>query len=512
MQKGAKKIANNLYSRLGVGVVLMLLQFAFFVFTVVYLSTSKYYIYAFLQFVSLMVVFFIVTKQENPSYKISWIIIILALPLFGGLFYILWGNKRIARSMKKKIAEYDRYAIDKTDPQNKCINDLYKEFPHLKRQVDYVYNLSGFPLWTNTKCEYYKVGEDLYESMKNEIKKAKKFILLEYFIIQEGKMWDEILIILEQKLKEGVNIKIMFDDIGCIKTLPSKYEQHLRDKGFEVMVFNPFRPRLNVLMNYRDHRKICVIDGNTAFTGGINLADEYINEVERFGHWKDTGVMIKGDAVWNFTTMFLQLWQFAGGDRESYYKYRPTKRYKEAQGYVQPFGDSPMDRLNIAENAYMQIINQAKDYVYIMTPYLILDNEMINALSMAAQSGIDVRIMTPYIADKWYVHPVTRSYYRPLLEAGVKIYEYTPGFVHAKTFVSDDNVGIVGTTNMDFRSFYLHFECGVLFINTPVLKDIKFDFVQTQKQCKEITLEHEKNVSLIKRFGRGVLKFFAPLM
>lgn len=512
MHQRIKKIGSAIFSRLGIGIILMAIQFLFIVFSVVYLSRVKYYVYIILEIMSLFVVMFIVSKQDNPSYKISWIIIIMALPLFGGLFYLFWGNKRVEHSMKHKIEEFNKYATDKPDPQNECIKDLSEQHPHKKRQVDYIYNLSGFPLWENTESEYYKIGEDLFESLKAELKKAEKFILLEYFIIAQGKMWDEIHEILFQKKKEGLEIKIMFDDIGCIKTLPNRYDDVLRKEGFEVVVFNSFRPRLNVGMNYRDHRKICVIDGNTAFTGGINLADEYINVKSRFGHWKDTGCMLKGDAVWNFTVMFLEIWQFVSSKKLDCEKYKPTVSYHDAKGYIQPFGDSPMDRLNIAENAYMQIINEARDYVYIMTPYLILDNEMINALSMAAQSGVDVRIMTPFVPDKWYVHPVTRSYYKPLLEAGVRIFEYTPGFIHAKTFVSDDDVGIVGTTNMDFRSFYLHFECGVLFIDTPVVGSIKRDFLTTQKVCHEVTLEEENKVSLSRRIGRTILKFFAPLM
>ena len=512
MHKKIKKLASMLFSRLGIGIILMALQFLFIVFSVVYLSAIKYYVYIALELMSLVVVMFIVSKQDNPSYKISWIIIIMALPLFGGLFYLFWGNKHIPHKMKKSIDQFNSYAMEKPNPQNSCRDSLAKKSPKLKRQIDYIYNLSGFPLWQGTKCEYYKIGEELFESLKRELKNAKKFILMEYFIIAPGKMWDEIHEILLEKLKEGVEIKIMFDDIGCIKTLPNRYDQILRSEGFEVLVFNSFRPRLNVTMNYRDHRKIAVIDGNTAFTGGINLADEYINQIVRFGHWKDTGCMLKGDAVYNFTVMFLELWQFEGQVKLDYEKYKPTYSATEEEGFVMPFGDSPMDRLNIAENAYMQIINEAKDYVYIMTPYLILDNEMINALSMAAQSGIDVRIMTPHVPDKWYVHPVTRSYYEPLLEAGVRIFEYTPGFIHAKSFVSDDSVGIIGTTNMDFRSFYLHFECGVYFAYNSLVYSVKNDFLETQRVCHEVTLEEEKKVSLSRRIGRSILKFFAPLM
>ena len=264
-------------------------------------------------------------------------------------------------------------------------------------------------------------------------------------------------------------------------------------------------------MNYRDHRKICVIDGNVGFTGGINLADEYINAYPKHGHWKDTAVMLTGDAVWSLTQMFLQLWEFNCGEEKDQSLFRPTL-CPPSDGYVQPFGDSPLDYDNVAENAYLQIINTASRYVYITTPYLILDNEMITALTVAAKSGIDVRIITPHIADKWFVHIVTQSYYRQLLEEGVKIYEYTPGFIHAKMFVSDDDVAIVGTTNMDFRSFYLHFECGVAFYNSSVIPKVKEDIDKTLAISQEITLDTIKSYPLYRRIAAAFLKMFAPLM
>ena len=324
-------------------------------------------------------------------------------------------------------------------------------------------------------------------------------------------MWDPIFDILRKKAAEGVEVRFLYDDVGTLQTLPNNYRTVLEKAGIKTAIFNPFRPHLNIAMNYRDHRKITVIDGNVGFCGGINLADEYINAYEKHGHWKDTAVLLRGSGVWNLTLMFLMMWQFTTTVETDFDRYRPTQAVPN-EGYVQPFGDSPLDNLNVSENAYMQIINRATRYVYITTPYLILDNEMITALSTAAQSGIDVRIITPHIADKWYVHIVTRSYYSQLIRAGVKIYEYTPGFIHAKMFTSDDKVAIVGTTNMDYRSFYLHFECGVSFYNSPVAKDVRDDFLNTLQVCQPISLEEMEQLPLSRRILAKLLRLMAPLM
>lgn len=509
--KSKKKLKSLLMRRSVILLLLLLLQLGVLVGTAVYLSQAQFYLYVLLHLVSLLVVFVILMKKDNPSYKLGWIIPIMAVPLVGGLFYLVVGDKRIGRAMKKRIDAYARILERKQYKRGGYIEELRRQNPMQARQVEYIYSISKAALQTNTRVKYFPCGELAFDEMIAQLRQAQRFIMLEYFIIEEGLMWDTILEILEEKQGQGVEIRILYDDAGCFKTLPLGYDQTLREKGFQVVVFNPVQPRLNTVTNYRDHRKICVIDGNTGFTGGINLADEYINEVERFGHWKDTVVMLQGDGVWNLTEMFLQLWQFSSGEEMEVQQFRPTCSYPR-DGYVQAFGDSPLDTLNVAENAYMQIINHAQRYVYITTPYLILDNEMMTALTIAAQSGIDVRIMTPHVPDKWYVHPVTRSYYLGLLEAGVRIFEYTPGFVHAKMFVSDDTTAIVGTTNMDYRSFYLHFECGVAFYNASVVLDVKEDFLKSQELCQEITLEEERQVNPLRRLGRSLLRLFAPLM
>ena len=330
-------------------------------------------------------------------------------------------------------------------------------------------------------------------------------------------MWRTILDILEEKVKEGVDVRLIYDDMGCLTTLPHKYYETLRKKGIKCQVFNPFRPILNIIQNNRDHRKFCIIDGYVGFTGGVNLADEYINQKERFGHWKDTAVMLKGEAVWNMTAMFLHMWNVITNNREdnSLEEYLPHVWHPEpfvGDGYVQPFCDSPLDNETVGENVYLNIINRARRYVYICTPYLVIDNEMMTALCLAAKSGVDVRLMTPGIPDKKLVFLLTQSYYEQLLEAGVKIYEYQPGFLHAKSFVCDDKIGVVGTINLDYRSLYLHFEDGVWIYRNKVIYDIRQDFTDTLDYCKPVTLEFCRGRNIVIRAMQSVMRLFAPMM
>jgi cardiolipin synthase len=354
-----------------------------------------------------------------------------------------------------------------------------------------------------------------FECLLEELKKAERYIFLEYFIIEQGTMWSAILDILIEKAQQGVDVRVIYDDVGCLLKLPYGYDRHLESLGIKCRVFNPFRPVLSVRLNNRDHRKIAVIDGHTAITGGINLADEYINEVARFGHWKDTSILIQGEAVWNLVVMFLTLWDWLCGIKEDYEEFKPLPEYAEqftSDGYVQPFADSPLDDESVSQSVFLNMIGGAKRYVYINTPYLILDFEMTTALCLAAKRGVDVRIVTPRIGDRWFVHAVTRSNYEVLIEAGVRIYEYTPGFMHAKTFVVDDQFAVVGTINLDYRSLYLHFECGAWLFKTKSVLEIKEDYLQTLAVSQLITLEECHNVKWYKKLARSLLRLFAPLM
>ncbi len=507
-----KRITRFLMSRLFIISFSILLQFIFLVAVILFVSRQAFFIYLGLQVISLFVVVAIISGRDNPSYKIPWVVIILTVPVVGGLFYLLWGHKRLPKNLKNRLDDYYYSTLIDITLDSGVESELYHADKQLLTQSDYIKRTSGFPIWKNTKVEFFSEGDAKFHQMVEELKKAERFILLEYFIIRQGVMWNSVLEILKEKAAHGVEVMLMYDDLGCIRTLPPKYDEVLRSYGIKVTVFNPFKAHLNMSMNYRDHRKICVIDGNTAFCGGNNLADEYINLSIMHGHWKDTAVMLQGDGVWNFTLMFLTLWNFSNMDENiEFSNYFPTKNYP-SDGFVQPFGDSPLDHYNVAENAYIQMISRATDYVYMTTPYLILDNEMLTALTTAAQSGVDVRIITPYIPDKWYVHIISQSFYRQLIESGVKIYEYKPGFIHSKQFVSDDKIAIVGTTNMDFRSFYLHFECGVSFYLSSMADKVKDDILTTIQVCQPVKYEDTLYIPLYKRIFIAILKVFAPLM
>ena len=354
----------------------------------------------------------------------------------------------------------------------------------------------------------------MYADLLPEREKAEKFIFLEYFIIRPGEMWDGVLEILKRKAAAGVDVRIIYDDMGCIDILPANYNATLEGWGIRTMAFNRFVPAVSLVMNNRDHRKITVIDGKVGFTGGINISDEYINVKERFGHWKDTGLMLKGPGVFNLTLMFLEMWNAFNKDGDGYAEFIPDS-FEECgsadDGYVLSFSDSPLDNESVGESVYTDMLYQAKDYIYITTPYLAIDSELQTALCMAAKRGVDVRMITPGIPDKKLVYRLTRSYYPTLLRAGVKIYEYTPGFIHAKSFVCDDKLCVVGTINMDYRSLYLHFECGTLMYNNPEIKQVKKDDLDTMEKCRKVELSDMKTNFLGELFD-SFLRSIAPLL
>lgn len=509
-----KKLFQRVFNR----TVICVLGIAIQVFCVIMFSFSLYaeYMYAVCLLLGVVLALYIVNSDMNPSYKIAWIIPILVIPIFGSVFYLFFGNDHSGDRLRKKMNKYNAES-KLLLPQNKeLIEVLDKENRTVEKQANYLFQYGGYPIYKNTQTTYFPIGEAKFKKMLEELEKAERFIFLEYFIIQEGVMWNTILEILERKAKEGVDVRVVYDDFGCLFTLPYKYNEVLEAKGIKCKVFNKFMPVWSAKMNNRDHRKILVIDGHTAFNGGINLADEYINAYAKHGHWKDSAVMLKGEAVWSFTMMFLTMWNYLNGSKpDNYAMYMPQENdiapYK-SDGYVIPFTDSPLDDEPVGENVYLNIINDAKDYVYITTPYLIIDNEMQTALILAAKSGIDVRIITPHIPDKWFVHAVTRAHYKKLVKYGVRIYEYTPGFIHAKNFVSDDNVAVVGTINLDFRSLYLHFECATWMYNTECIADVRNDYLDTLEKCQEITYEDTLHVNIFKRIGRALLRLFAPMM
>lgn len=490
-----------------------IIQIAVIVFFIFQYKGNFLYFYLGSLALSIAIVFIIINNKSNPSYKIAWIIPVFIFPIFGGLFYLLYGGNKLSTREKLKMVIQNIKMTNSLKQDNKIMESLGKEDIYAQNQSKYILDYAKCPVYNNTETTYFKIGEEKYEALLSELEKAEKFIFLEYFIIQEGKMFNSILEILERKAKEGVDVRLIYDDVGCLVTLPHNYHKKLEKKGIKCRVFNPIKPFFTRRLNNRDHRKIAVIDGNVGFTGGINLADEYINEYEKHGYWKDAAIMLKGDAVWNLTIMFLSMWDYIDNIDENYLRFKPSKDKKySSKGYVQPFDDSPLVNEPIGETVYLNLINKAKKYIYINTPYLIIDNEMATALKIASKSGVDVKIVTPYIPDKVFVHAVTKSYYESFIKDNIEIYEFTPGFMHAKTFVVDDEYAVVGSINLDFRSLYLHYECGVWLYNTDSIKDIKEDYLKTLEKCHKVTIQECKNTSKIKKFFRLVIRLFAPLL
>ncbi len=466
-----------------------------------------------LEVLSLLVVLYVVNRRDKPAYKIVWIIIMLTVPVFGGLLYIIitWQSK--SGAFRKYIKNSEEYARSYIPIDRKVIDRFNAAVPGHLPQVNYLTNFARFPMYDNSLTEYFSPGEELLPVYLRELEQAKDFIFIEFFIINtEDRIWRDVLDILKRKVTEGVEVRIIYDDLGCIGIVPEDYKKTLEEMGIKCTVFNPFRPFWSSIQNNRDHRKITVIDGKTAFTGGMNLADEYINEKERFGYWLDCAVSVKGEAVNSFTVIFLELWNASNRIQEDFSPYlRQTPKGTYTDGYVLPYADAPTDDENVCEHVYMQIINNAKHYVYIETPYFIIDDSMLSAFILAAKSGVDIRIITPAIPDKKLVHMATRSYYEALIRAGVRIYEYTPGFVHSKIVVSDDDTAAVGTANFDFRSLYLHYECGELMFNSSAVETVKQDFLETLPLCREITRD-DVGRNVFVRFGQSVLRIIAPLL
>ncbi len=509
-----RKWFRALFQRRVFVILLLLLQLCFIVYLLLSGSMLSEALGTVMTLTSLTVSLYIISKKDKGAYKLTWVFLIMLFPLFGGLFYLLFHFQSESRRMSKTIEQTNKKALLLKELPGSGYDDAIEKVPYQLSQMRYLQNFAGFPVYSGSEAKYLSPGERKFECLLEELKSAERYIFLEYFTVQEGVMWDSVLEILKDKAAKGVKVRLMYDDLGCFLVLPSDYPAQLKKYGIECRKFNPFRPFLTAIQNNRDHRKIVVIDGKTAFVGGVNLADEYINVFEKHGHWKDAAAMVKGKAAWSVTLMFLQMWETCTGRSEDYSVYYPWKEEEckvESDGFVQPYADSPMDRENVGEHVYLHIINNAKKYLYITTPYLIVDDSMISALTLAAKSGVDVRIITPHIWDKRLVHITTRSYYRELINAGVRIYEYSKGFMHSKLFVSDDITATVGTTNLDFRSLYLHFECGLVMYGTKAVADVKEDFLKTLEISQEIKAEDCK-VGLIRRLFQDILRVFAPLM
>ena len=502
-----RKILKLLTGRLFWIASLILVQFFFLVYAVIWASYKQGFYLAFTA-LSVIMLFVVFTRQEKPAYKMVWLFLIGIFPIFGGVLYLLMANKKLGYFSRKKTAKFRQSLPDSSFFVENADTALSEHAPEYHRISEYIKNVTGLSAWGNTDCHYFAYSEEFFLDVLEEIKKAEHFIFIEYFIIGEGKWWSLILEELKKKVSEGVDVRVIYDDVGSINCLPNRYDRILMSYGIKAVVFNRARIHLNPRLNFRDHRKIFDIDGNVCYTGGLNLSDEYANDVIRFGYWKDNAVKFRGAAVWNFTYLFLEMWAVLWGGDDDLKAYVPTVS-AEHDGFVQPFGDNPLDDVSTAEDVYVQMISSAKRYVWITTPYLIPDDQMIGALTIAAAAGVDVRIITPRHPDKKTIFEVSRSNYAALIKAGVKIYEYIPGFIHAKTFIADEAAAVVGTTNIDYRSFYLHFELSVLFLYSSVVKAVKDDFEKTLLQSEEMTPEMVKAKGF-QRIVRGFLRLFSP--
>jgi len=506
------KVIKKVITRMNITILLLLAQIAVILFWLNWLVMVLPFLAIVSYFISLVVVFVLIKKDKASAYKVTWIIVVMALPILGGVLYLLFGDKRPVKRIAAHAAEHALIAKAlEADP----VPDLNQVQDRRRADsFEYIRQVSAYHLYENTQVKYYPSGELMFEEMLAELAKAKKFIFMEYFIVKESEMWDRLLEILIRKAKEGLDVRLIVDDLGSLKLFTKAYVSKLETQKVKVIRFNPIVPFLSLFMNNRDHRKITVIDGHTAFNGGKNIADEYINLKHPFGVWKDTGLLLQGDAVWSFTLMFIEMWDTfcKREDRiDNFELYRYSfEELPKTDGLVLPYGDSPLDAERLGENIYIDILNQARNYVYIFTPYLILSEKMIYAIQMAAKRGVDVRIVMPGIPDKRIVFRLSRSYYGYLMKAGAKIYEFTPGFMHAKSFVSDDEIAVVGTINLDYRSLYLHFECATLLYQSSVIQDIKEDALNAIAQSREVAPRHKWH--FVNEMIDAVLHLFSPLM
>lgn len=518
MKQKIRELWKVLFGRTTIFAVLILFQIAIFFGGVIAIGTKVLIANNIIGLLSVIILIYIINIKQNSSFKLMWIILIVATPVIGVPFYIFTrlqpGTKHIAKRLEEEFQEQKTLLLPNRGTVDRLRADSGNEYGIFK----YLYEDGRFPVYDRCGLEYFPLGEDKFDELVRQLRSAKEFIFMEYFIIAKGEMWEQVLNILREKAGEGVEVRLLYDGTNMMLRLPRGYHRKIRSYGIKCRIFSPMRPFLTTHQNNRDHRKIAVIDGHTAFTGGINLADEYINRKMRFGHWKDTAIMVRGRAVDSFTLMFLQMWNINSTKPEEYHQYMYKGMGVEEDssvtygGYIVPYGDSPLDNEEVGKRVYMDILNRANQYVHIMTPYLILDEELTNALIFAAQRGIDVKIIMPHIPDKKYAYYLARTHYEELIRGGVRIYEYIPGFVHAKVFTSDDEKAVVGTINLDFRSLYLHFECATYIWDNPVVAVIEEDFMGTLGKCRRITLKDCKEFSLKGKICGKALRLIAPLM
>ena len=512
MGRNVKRFRNNSIIRILFVAVSFLIQMGWILVRVQWLNEYSNVISALTSLLALAVVLKLNSKPTDSAMKMPWIMLIMAFPVMGLTLYLLMvilGDPGVGKRLRAVRRE-----MEAGTPENAC-----RAFSHLEvrdrslaNQSRYLWKRAGYPVYENTSVKYYREAKDAFRELKQELEKAEQFIFMEYFIVAEGSSFREIEDILVRKAAAGVEVRLMYDDLGSVGTVNMRFAKRLNDKGIRCAPFNPALPVLNLFLNHRDHRKITVIDGKVGFTGGYNLADEYFDRRHPYGKWKDTGLKLEGEAVRGLTAIFLELWSIQRGKQEDLGKYREILHSIPARGFVQPYADDPLGTERVAENVYMNLINRANHTLYFMTPYLIITDEMTHALGLAAKRGVDVRIITPGIPDKKTVYAVTRSYYAGLVRQGVRIYEYSPGFCHAKQCICDGEVVSIGTSNLDYRSLYHHFENNVLFSCCDAVKDVAADFEETLGQCREVTEDYAKGSGNILGTWQYILRLFAPLM
>ena len=512
VQKSKYGLRRALFSRTGLILVLFLIQAGLLVSVILWLQEWHAHVVGASVALTIIAVLVVLNSDLDPSAKLTWMVVMVIAPVFGALFY--WYTRRDVghRLLKTVMTERQLQSRNQIDQDPAVLGRLREQEPGAAGMARYVRRSGCFPVFDGTDTVYFPSGEAMFERILQELEQAERFIFLEYFILDEGHFWDSILDVLRRKAASGVDVRLMYDGTCEFALLPRDYPKQMERLGIKCQVFAPLEPFVSTHYNYRDHRKILVIDGRVAFTGGVNLADEYINRYEKFGHWKDTGLMIKGPAANSFTVMFLQLWS-ADLRSPEYHKFLDHSTPKEpAAGFVMPYSDSPLDNDRVGEQVYMDLLNRARRYVHIMTPYLILDQQMESALCYAARRGVDVRIILPGIPDKKAAYYLAKTHFPTLTQAGVKLYTYTPGFVHAKSFVVDDTEAVVGTINLDYRSLYHHFECAVYMHGCDAIADMEADFLATQKRCRRVTQQIIQAEKWPVKLAGFVLKTIAPLL
>lgn len=468
-----------------------------------------------LRLLGALLVLLIYNGTRPSDSKMTWIILIMALPIFGVVTFLLVGLNVHTLKMKRRYEEVDRKLLPMLPADDEAHASLVAIDPRAANISRYLKDMSSYPVYDDTFVTYYDDAAKGIEAQKEELRRAKRFIFMEYHAIEDAESWRSIQAILEERVRAGVEVRVFYDDMGSIGFVNTDFVKRLEAKGIKAKVFNPFAPGLNLFLNNRDHRKVTVVDGLVGFTGGYNIANEYFNITQPFGHWKDTGVRLEGPAVRSLTVTFLEMWNAVSEgdvDDASYERFLPSVPASEqAQGFVQPYADSPMDDIQLGEDTYISVAEYAKDYAWFVTPYLIITDEMRHALGLAARRGVDVRVITPGIPDKKLVYGLTRSYYHGLVRQGVRVFEYTPGFCHCKMSVADDALATCGTINMDYRSLYHHFENGCLYYGCDAVADTKADFEWMFEQSREVTDEYRDPAAHV-RLWHLILRLAAPLM